>query len=96
MRDHGGELSFSPRLPEAISRLAFRIIYQARRVLLEVTADRASYTLRAGESLDIRHHGQPATLDEGEPVVLEIPPAPPREAPSQPPGREPLTRRQQR
>ena len=28
MRDHGGELSFRPRLPAALARLAFRLLYR--------------------------------------------------------------------
>jgi alpha,alpha-trehalose phosphorylase len=93
MRDHDGALSFAPRLPEAFSRLAFRLVFRGRRLLVEVTPEQASYSLRAGEPLDIHHHGQAAMVGAEEPLVLAIPPAPARKAPSQPRGREPLTRR---
>jgi len=96
MRDHGGELTFTPRLPAAIRRLDFRIIYRGRRLRVEITAPQARYILRAGKPLAIHHYGQPATVADGEPVVLDIPPAPAREAPSQPPGREPLVRHRRR
>jgi alpha,alpha-trehalose phosphorylase len=96
MRDHDGELSFMPRLPDAIRRLTFRLTYRGRRLLVEVSADEARYTLRDGKPLEIHHHGAAATLRSGEPLVLAIPAAQSRPAPSQPPGREPLTRRRER
>jgi alpha,alpha-trehalose phosphorylase len=92
MRDHGGALSFSPRLPEVISRLAFRLSFQGRRLLVEVEPHRATYSLREGEPLEISHHGKRLTL-AGRPRVRAIPPAPARDAPSQPPGRAPSRRR---
>jgi alpha,alpha-trehalose phosphorylase len=96
MRDHDGELSFMPRLPEAIRRLAFRLTYRHRRLLVEVTADEARYTLRDGDPLEIHHYGESVTLTGDDTLALAIPPAQSRPAPTQPRGREPLTRRRQR
>ena len=36
MRDHDGVLSFMPRLPHALSRLAFRLAFRGRRLLVEI------------------------------------------------------------
>jgi alpha,alpha-trehalose phosphorylase len=92
MRDHDGKLSFSPRLPEVIGRLTFRIGFQGRRLLVEVEPHRATYSLLEGAPLEIRHHGETATAG-GEPLVRPIPPAPERDPPTQPPGRAPARRR---
>ncbi|HEY8762745.1 MAG TPA: glycosyl hydrolase family 65 protein [Solirubrobacteraceae bacterium] len=93
MRDHDGELSFAPRLPEALSRLAFRLAFRGRRLMVEVTPPQARYSLLEGAGLDIVHHGQPVRLSRKAPELRDIPPAPAREAPQQPPGRAPARRR---
>ena len=36
MRDHDGRLSFAPRLPNHLARLAFRLCLRGRRLLVEV------------------------------------------------------------
>jgi alpha,alpha-trehalose phosphorylase len=93
MRDHDGVLSFAPRLPQAISRLAFRLCFRERRLLVEVRAKEATYSLLAGSSLEIVHHGDRATVEPGLPLTRPIAAAPPREPPSQPAGRAPARRR---
>jgi alpha,alpha-trehalose phosphorylase len=93
MRDHDGALSFAPRLPHALSRLTFRLCFRGRRLLVEVDQQHASYSVRQGPKLEITHHGTGATVDTQQPLVCPIPPPPPREAPSQPPGRAPARRR---
>jgi alpha,alpha-trehalose phosphorylase len=93
MRDHDGELGFAPRLPGALTRMTFRLAFRGRRLLVEVQHERAHYTLIEGSALEVTHHGERITLEEGEPVALDIPPAPPREPPRQPPGRAPARRR---
>jgi alpha,alpha-trehalose phosphorylase len=93
MRDHGGVLRFAPRLPEAITRVAFRLSFRARRLLVDVNHQRVTYTLAEGEPLEIVHHGESATLELGRPLRRPIPPAPEREAPTQPARRAPIRRR---
>jgi alpha,alpha-trehalose phosphorylase len=92
MRDHDGELSFKPRLPSALSRLAFRLMFRGRKILVEVDTGHATYTLVDGAALEITHHGRRAELAPGHPHKLRVPPAPKREPPTQPPGRKPLGR----
>jgi alpha,alpha-trehalose phosphorylase len=95
-RDHDGHFSFRPRLPGALTRLCFRLTFRGRRLLVDVRHEQASYSLVDGEPLEITHHGQDATIEHDGPLVLAIPPAPVRERPRQPPGREPARRRSAR
>jgi alpha,alpha-trehalose phosphorylase len=93
MRDHGGSLSFAPRLPQRLSRLAFRLLFRGRRIRVEVDHRQARYALLQGASLDVGHHGATITLVPDEPVTRPIPKPPAREAPTQPSGRAPARRR---
>ncbi|HEX6459221.1 MAG TPA: glycoside hydrolase family 65 protein [Thermoleophilaceae bacterium] len=92
MRDHDGSLRFAPRLPEALDRLAFRLCFRGRRLLVEARPEQATYSLQQGAPLEITHHGEPATLIVGQPLTRPIPPVVPREAPPQPHGRMPTRR----
>jgi alpha,alpha-trehalose phosphorylase len=93
LRDHDGVLRFAPRLPEALTRLAFRLRCKGRRLRVEVLPTQAEYTLADGLPLEIFHHGEQVTVTTEQPVTLEIPPAPVLEPPPQPRGREPVRRR---
>ena len=93
MRDHDGVLSFAPRLPQALTRLAFRLSLRGRRLLVEVGHEQATYSLLEGSSLEIVHHGRKATVHADAPLRRSIPAPPAREAPSQPSGRAPQRRR---
>ena len=92
MRDHGGKLTFAPRLPPRLERLAFRLLFRGRRLKVDVTKRDATYTLLDGEPLKIGHHGAPLTVGSGAPVTETIPPAVERPRPRQPTGREPARR----
>jgi alpha,alpha-trehalose phosphorylase len=92
MRDHDGMLSFTSRLPDELTRLAFRICFRGRKLLVEVQRGMATYSLRDGEAIDLVHHGQRVTAEPGRPLSLPIPPPPARDAPTQPVGRAPSRR----
>jgi alpha,alpha-trehalose phosphorylase len=92
MRDHDGRLAFAPRLPAELDRLAFRLTFRGRRLLVEVTRAHATYKLLDGAPLEVSHHGQPVTVAVGEPVTGAVPPAAARPTPGQPPGRAPAHR----
>jgi alpha,alpha-trehalose phosphorylase len=96
LRDHAGYLSFTPRLPGAIRRLGYRLTYRGRRLMVDIQHERARYSLRAGEPIEITHHDQRVTLERDQPLELEIPQAPERARPRQPPGREPARRQVRR
>lgn len=92
MRDHDRSLHFAPRLPSALTRLAFRMTYRGSRFVVEIDQDGASYTLLEGPSLTVRHHGEGVALAPGSVERRPIPALTPREAPSQPHGRTPHRR----
>jgi alpha,alpha-trehalose phosphorylase len=92
MRDHDGSLHFTPRLPEALTRLTFRLWFRGRRLLVSVRPKHATYSLRQGAPFEISHYGERATLTADKPLTRSIPPVFARETPKQPPGREPTRR----
>jgi alpha,alpha-trehalose phosphorylase len=92
MRDHDGRLTFAPRHPPGLSRLAFRLRFRGRGLRVEVTARAATYELLHGAPLRTCHHGRPLTVAVDAPVTLPIP-GPPAVGPVvQPPGRAPRHR----
>jgi alpha,alpha-trehalose phosphorylase len=96
VRDHHGQLSFAPRLPSALTRLAFNIHYQGRRLKIEVVHGQATYTLVDGSPFEFGHHGEKVSLTTERPAVRPIPDPPELEQPTQPRGRAPQRRRPQR
>ncbi|HXR65108.1 MAG TPA: glycosyl hydrolase family 65 protein [Ktedonobacteraceae bacterium] len=90
MRSCNGELSFKPRLPRGIHRLAFNLLFLNRRLRVEVNATEASYRLLAGEPLNIKHHGDEITLALDTVMTRAIPPIKAGPRPLQPPGRVPF------
>ncbi len=98
MRDHGGRITFAPRLPPRLSRLRFRMTFQGRTLLVDIHRDPASgdeatetatYRLLAGEPYETSHHGEPVALATGEDATLPVPPPPRVEPVTQPFGRAP-------
>ncbi len=93
LRDRDGMLSFTPRLPQALTRVAFKLrCRKSTQLGIEVEPTQATYSLLKGEPLDIHHHGQPVTLTKDKSVRRPIPPAPALERPTQPAGRAPARR----
>ncbi|WP_322748424.1 MULTISPECIES: glycoside hydrolase family 65 protein [unclassified Frankia] len=82
-------LSFAPRLPEGISRLAFIVCPRGRRLRVEVTDAVACYVLLRGDPITILHHGEVLEVSMAGPVCRDVPATPARPRPLQPPGREP-------
>jgi alpha,alpha-trehalose phosphorylase len=89
MRDHGDTLMFAPRLPAAITRLSFRMLYRGRRLRVTVGHANVRYELLDGEPIEVCHHDERVQLAAvGEPQLRDLRPAPVRPRPAQPPGRE--------
>jgi alpha,alpha-trehalose phosphorylase len=91
MRDHGGELTFAPSLPQALSRLRFRVHIRQSRIIVDIHRDHAEYRLLSGDPLTLKHHGQKFVLSDKTTLPLEE--IKPRLAPRQPDGRAPVDRR---
>lgn len=72
MREHGNHLSFNPRLPAAWKGYSFRLRYQGRTLLVEVSPDQATYSLVSGEPVAIRHRSQRLQLTAGRPLKASI------------------------
>jgi len=91
MRDFGGDLSFRPRLPNAIRRLEFRLRYRNSSIRVRVRHRDVTYELVDGDPIEILHYDEPILI-EG-PVTREWHVDDPGPEPKQPPGREPRHRR---
>jgi alpha,alpha-trehalose phosphorylase len=97
MRDHDGFLSFAPKLPARIERLAFGLRFRGRLLKVEATKTEATYRLTEGSPLELAHYGERIRVSRRKPVTQVIPPTVPEgPAPSQPPGREPMPRGRER
>ncbi|MFQ5938236.1 MAG: glycosyl hydrolase family 65 protein, partial [Acidiferrobacterales bacterium] len=74
MRDYGGVLSFRPGLPARVEGVRFRLTVRGQ--LLEVDLDgpkgTATYLLREGSELIIKHHSEAVRLTVGVPVSKKI------------------------
>ena len=92
MRLQNGSLSFTPRLPDAMVRLAFHIMFRGSRLRVEVTATEATYRLLDGSPLKVRHHGEEILLPGDGAITRPIPPVKAGPRPTQPPGRVPAAR----
>jgi alpha,alpha-trehalose phosphorylase len=93
IRHAGRTLSFAPRLPDGLTRLAFAVGFRGRRLRVEVTASSAKYSLADGRPLQIMHHGERLKIAVGEAQERPIPAIAPRRPPSHPAGRAPVHRR---
>jgi trehalose/maltose hydrolase-like predicted phosphorylase len=95
LRDDAGELALDPQLPDAITRLRFRLRWKGFRLTVDVCHDEVSYTLRDGpdRELSIRHAGEGLDLGTDSPTKVAVQRRKPLlPTPSQPPGRAPVRR----
>jgi alpha,alpha-trehalose phosphorylase len=93
VRLNDGNLSIAPRLPQALARLTFRVLFRGRRVHVEATHTEARYSLADGDSVELLHYGEKIQLSAEKPEVRSIRAEPARPRPRQPQGREPARRR---
>ena len=84
-------LKFAPRLPPALSRISFGLLWQGRCIRVEMRPEEAEYRLVSGPPMRLRHHGEPLALAD-DPQVRPIPQAVWVEPVEQPHGRAPHAR----
>lgn len=96
MRRDGKSLSFAPRLPQQITRLAFRFLFRGCCLHIEVKATEAAYHLLNGAPLTVKHYGDEITLPVGKTVTCPIDAREAGPRPTQPTGRTPITREARR
>ncbi len=91
MRAGVGPLGFSPRLPDGISGLTFRVRYRGRKLCVAIKPGHARYELLAGDPLTVTHHGEEFELGT-KAVERKVPSIEAGPRPEQPPGRPPYDR----
>jgi alpha,alpha-trehalose phosphorylase len=96
VRDYDGALHFSPRLPQALSRMSFRFSFRDRRLKVDINHREAAYTLLQGPPVDIFHYRERVSLATKRAVRRHLPKLPSLPTPRQPPGRAPARRMPQR
>jgi alpha,alpha-trehalose phosphorylase len=84
MRDHGDMLTFAPRLPPALTKLSFRLVYRGRCLQVTVERESSCYELVGGDPVSLAHHGEAFRLEQASPQVRRNP-APPELEPVGPP-----------
>lgn len=72
MRDHGGHLSFDPKLPAQWQRLKFPLMVRGMNLMVDIQHDAVTYLLRQGSELTISHQGQDVRLTGWEPRLCPL------------------------
>ncbi len=93
LRHEDGTVSFAPRLPDSLARIAFCLVIKGRRLRVELTHATAMYSLTDGEPFEILHYGEKVHVSAEKPQTRPLQAVPARPRPSQPRGREPVHRR---
>ena len=70
VRDFGGQLSISPRLPAQWRSLAFSLRFHGRELHVELTHEGERYRLASGDPLELTIDGTPQCLELGQPLEL--------------------------
>ena len=92
MRHQGERLGFSPRLPQGIKRLTFRITFLERQIRVSFDHQRVTYTLERGGPISFHHYDELVRLARGKPVTRKPPRIESPPEPAQPAGRVPARR----
>ena len=82
MRDRDEQLAFHPRLPERMTRLAFKVRQRDSTIKVDITAEGATYSLESGGEITIvalrrdagprtRRLRQPAPRSSSQPLVFQ-------------------------
>ncbi|HRA50234.1 glycosyl hydrolase family 65 protein [Actinotalea sp.] len=72
MRDHGGVLTFDPRLPASWPSLSFRIAVAGTRLLVSVRPESITFTVEVGERAQVVVRGVQVTVTSAEPVTVPL------------------------
>jgi alpha,alpha-trehalose phosphorylase len=74
MRDYDGRLTFRPtRPPETTATLEFSVTHQGKLLDIVISPDEVKYSLREGESLQIRHEAEEIELTRDRPLAVRAP-----------------------
>ncbi|MFT4307579.1 MAG: glycosyl hydrolase family 65 protein [Microbacterium sp.] len=72
MRDHFGELTFDPRLPESWPELSYPLMWHGTRLHITVRRDEMIVRADAGEPVDFRVRGTAYTIGGGGELVIPL------------------------
>ena len=72
MNDHGGQITFEPRLPEAWTQVSFRVTLHGTRVRADVTQDAITLTVETGDSATVSVYGRSLQVKAGHPVTVGL------------------------
>ena len=73
MRDHGGRLSFDPRLPDAFGSITFALVWRGSRVRVRLDADSFTFTVVAGTGgVPVTVRGTEHVVHADEPLVVPL------------------------
>ncbi|PZE23714.1 MULTISPECIES: glycoside hydrolase family 65 protein [unclassified Curtobacterium] len=72
MRDHGGRLTFNPRLPKTWPGLTFRLTVQGNRMRVELEPDRMTFTIEHGTEVTVWVHNEEFLVSADHPLVVEL------------------------
>jgi alpha,alpha-trehalose phosphorylase len=72
MRDHGGAITFDPRLPESWSALTFRITIRGTRLRVTVTSDSLELAVEVGSTVTVEVRGKQVVVTSKSPVTVPL------------------------
>jgi len=72
MRDHGGAITFDPRLPESWTALTFRITIRDTRLRVTVSADSIDLSVEKGSSVTVSVRGKQVIVAHESPVTVPL------------------------
>ena len=89
-RDHGGEFTIDPRLPENWHELTYRVTLRGTRVRVTVRDAEVELVVEDGDSAALSVRGEAVTVEKGSPVTVALADQGPRIAgqPKPVPGRQ--------
>jgi alpha,alpha-trehalose phosphorylase len=89
MRDSGGQLRFSPRLPRGVGEICFAVRVRGSLLRVRIGQAEVRYAVEDGPPLDFLHCGEPVHVTKSKPVTLPTAAVEDLPRPTQPLGREP-------
>lgn len=72
MRDHNGEVTFDPRLPDEWEGIDFCLRLRDSRIRVELRPKTISFILESGQPTSVRVRGQAVTIGKGSPRVVNL------------------------
>ena len=72
MRDHGGKITFDPRLPADWPHLEFRITLRGSRIRVDLEQDSMTFTAETGDGAEVFVRGRRVAVAPGEPTTVKL------------------------